>query len=71
MAIKLTVGNLVKLKSDGPWLTVTKDKPEQGSKFVEVAWFDGSSLCSRVLPKDALEAHPSVLEAKTQEPGSK
>lgn len=67
MAIKLTTGNQVKLKSGGPWLTVTKDKPEQGSKFVEVSWFDGSALNTKILPKDALDPHPSLLENKAPE----
>ena len=61
-AVKLVVGDLVKLKSDGPWLTVTKDRPEAGAKFVEASWFAGTQLESQVLPKDALEPHPSVLE---------
>ena len=56
MAIKLIIGDLVKLKSDGPWMTVTKDKPEQGSKFVQASWFDGSALRSEVFHKETLEA---------------
>ncbi len=55
MAIKLITGDLVKLKSGGPWMTVTKDKPEQGSKFVQASWFDASELRSEVFNKDALE----------------
>lgn len=64
MAVKLAIGNLVKLASDGPWTTVVKDKPEAGSKFVEVAWFDGAQLHRELFPKDALIAHPSVEEAQ-------
>ncbi len=56
MALKLIIGDLVKLKSDGPWMTVTKDKPEQGSKFVQASWFDGSALRTEIFHKDALEA---------------
>ena len=62
MSVKLAIGHLVRLKSDGPWMTVTKDRPEAGSKFVEVAWFEGAGLRREVLPKDALEPHPSVAE---------
>lgn len=56
MAVKLVVGSIVRLKSDGPWMTVTKDRPEQGSKFVQASWFDGSSLNHEIFPKEALEA---------------
>lgn len=55
MAVKLEVGVVVRLKSGGPWTTVTKDKLEQGSKFVEVSWFNGSALSQQVFPKLALE----------------
>lgn len=68
MSVKLAVGHLVKLKSGGPWLTVVKDRPEAGSKFVVAAWFDGSVLSQELLPKDALEPHPSVLEAQKSKP---
>lgn len=60
MAIKLIVGNLAKLKSGGPWLTVSKDRLEVGSKFLEMSWFDGSRLERAVMAVDTLEAHPSV-----------
>lgn len=63
MSVKLVIGSLVKLKSDGPWMTVTKDKPEQGSKYLEASWFDGNQLHSKIFHKDALEAHPSAQEA--------
>lgn len=62
MAIKLIVGNLAKLKSGGPWLTVSKDRLEQGSKFLELSWFDGSRLEHAVLAVETLEAHPSVAQ---------
>lgn len=64
-AIKFSLGDVVRLKSGGPWLTVTKDRPEAGSKFVGVSWFDGSHLESDVLPKDALEHDPA---RKAEEP---
>lgn len=67
MSVKLVIGSLVKLKSEGPWMTVTKDKPEQGSKFVEASWFDGNQLHSKIFHKDALDAHPSVQESKKPE----
>lgn len=56
MAQKLVIGDLVKLKSDGPWMTVTNDKHERGSKFVIASWFDGSSLNANTFHKDALDA---------------
>lgn len=56
MAAKLETGSVVRLKSGGPWMTVTKDRPEQGSKFVQTSWFDGSVLSQEIFPKLALEA---------------
>jgi uncharacterized protein YodC (DUF2158 family) len=70
MALKLIVGDLVKLKSGGPWTTVTKDRPEQGSKFVQVSWFDGSALRSEVLPKEALEAKEPREVSKEPKPAA-
>lgn len=55
MAVKLVVGSVARLKSGGPWMTVTKDRTDQGSKFVQVSWFDGSTLSHEIFPKDALE----------------
>lgn len=61
--VKLVVGSVVKLVSGGPWMTVTKDRPEAGSKFIETAWFDGSVLNRELLPKDAVEASPETVAA--------
>jgi uncharacterized protein YodC (DUF2158 family) len=63
MAFKYVVGAVVRLKSGGPFMTVTKDKPEQGSKFLGVAYFDGSTLKDVVLPKDAIEPDEATLKA--------
>lgn len=52
---KLAVGTVVELHSGGPSMTVFKDRPEEGSKFVGVAWFNGTVLAREVLPKDALK----------------
>ena len=60
-AVKLVVGHIVKLKSGGPWMTITKDRPEQGSKFVQASWFDGSALKAELFPKDALELDPASV----------
>jgi uncharacterized protein YodC (DUF2158 family) len=57
--MKFAVGDIVKLKSGGPWMTVVKDRPEAGSKFVVTAWFDGSKLETEQFPKDALEHDPA------------
>ncbi len=59
MALKFAVGDIVRLKSGGPWMTVVKDRPEAGSKFVVTAWFNGSSLETEQFPKDALEHDPA------------
>jgi uncharacterized protein YodC (DUF2158 family) len=59
MARKLVVGDVARLKSGGPWMTVVKDKLEVGSKFVGMAWFDGSALSNEVFPRDALEPDPA------------
>jgi uncharacterized protein YodC (DUF2158 family) len=59
MAHKFVIGDIVRLKSGGPWMTVVKDRTDAGTKFAAVAWFDGSTLNTEVLPKDALEHDPS------------
>lgn len=64
MAAKFTTGDVVRLKSGGPWTTVTKDRPEIGSKFVQVSWFNGSALEAEVLPKEALEHDPARKAAE-------
>lgn len=71
-AVKFSLGDVVRLKSGGPWTTVTKDKPEIGNKFVQVTWFDGSGLENALLPKDALEHDPTrvVPEAKPAAPAA-
>lgn len=61
--IKLVIGSVVRLKAGGPWVTVTKDKPEAGSKFVGVSWFDGTALCEKVFPKEALEPDEATVKA--------
>lgn len=63
MAVKFSIGDIVRLKSGGPWTTVTKDKPEAGSKFVQVSWFEGSALRAEVLPKATLEHDPARMTA--------
>lgn len=64
MARKFGIGDVARLKSGGPWMTVTKDRPEAGSKFVVMSWFDGSKLESEIFPKDALEHDPSRQSAE-------
>ena len=61
--IKLVVGSVVRLKSGGPWMTVTKDKPEAGPKFLGVSWFNGTALEEKVLPKDAVEPDEATVKA--------
>ena len=61
---KYVVGAVVRLKSGGPFMTVTKDKPEQGSKFLGVSYFDGSTLKDNViLPKEAIEPDEATIKA--------
>lgn len=64
--VKFVIGDKVKLKSDGPWMTVTKDKPEAGPKFIHTSWFDGSQLCSHDFPKDAVELDPAVAKLRAE-----
>lgn len=59
MARKLAVGDVARLKSGGPWMTAVKDKLEAGSKFIAMAWFDGSALSNEVFPREALEPDPT------------
>jgi len=68
MAAKFSTGDIVRLKSGGPWTTVTKDKVEAGSKFVQVSWFDGSKLENAVLPKVTLEHDPARMAAEEAKP---
>lgn len=70
MAVKFPVGDVVRLRSGGPWMTVSKDRPEAGSKFVEAVWFDGTALRREVLPKDALEHDPARRMADKKDAGS-
>lgn len=63
MAFKFFIGAVVQLKSGGPLMTVTKDKPEQGSKFVGVSFFDGNTLKHDVLPKEAIEPDEATKKA--------
>lgn len=56
MTFKFAIGAVCELNSGGgPAMTVVKDKPEQGSKFVELAWFNGMALTRDVLPRDAVK----------------
>jgi uncharacterized protein YodC (DUF2158 family) len=55
-SVKLAVGDVVKLKSGGPWLTVTEDKFKAGSKTVACSWFSGDDLRTEVFLREALES---------------
>ena len=70
-SIRFVVGHTAKLKSGGPWMTITKDKPEAGSKFVETSWFDGATLSSQLFQKDALEPSPETVKAAEAAANSK
>ncbi len=70
MAIKFATGDVVRLKSGGPWTTVTKDRPEAGPKFVTVSWFNGTTLENATLPKEALE-HDPARKAAEEKAGEK
>jgi uncharacterized protein YodC (DUF2158 family) len=54
-AVKLVVGDVVRLKSGGPWMTVTDDKFKAGSKTVATSWFSGDDLRTEVFLREALE----------------
>jgi uncharacterized protein YodC (DUF2158 family) len=54
MAFK--VGDVVKLKSGGPLMTVTTTGHHAGGKeVVGCAWFDAAKPCADVFPPDTLE----------------
>lgn len=61
--IKYVVGSVVRLKSGGPWMTVTKDKPEAGSKFIGVSFFEGDKMADKVLPRAAVEPDEATAAA--------
>jgi uncharacterized protein YodC (DUF2158 family) len=63
MAFKYFVGAVVQLKSGGPLMTVTKDKPEAGSKFVGVTFWEGNTLRTEILPKEAIEPDEATKKA--------
>lgn len=63
MAFKFFIGAVAQLKSGGPLMTVTKDKPEAGSKFVGVTFWEGNVLRTEVLPKEALQPDEATLKA--------
>jgi len=62
-AFKFVVGGVVNLKSGGPSMTVTKEKPEAGPKFIGVSYFDGNTLKHDVLPKDAVQPDEATIKA--------
>jgi uncharacterized protein YodC (DUF2158 family) len=62
-AVRLVVGDLVKLKSGGPWMTVTEDKFKAGTKTVACSWFAGDDLRTEVFLKEALEPKNPPPEA--------
>ncbi|MHB0929648.1 MAG: DUF2158 domain-containing protein [Candidatus Nanopelagicales bacterium] len=62
MALKLNLGDVVKLKSGGPWMTVTRDRTEHGNKLIQVSWFDGSELVSTFLAKEVLDLNPAAIK---------
>jgi hypothetical protein len=44
-------------------MTVTKDKPEAGNKFVGVTFWEGNTLRTENLPKDAIEPDEATRKA--------
>lgn len=58
MSTKLVNGDVAELKSGGPKMTVVKEKVPEGSKFVQVAWFNGAILSHETFPREALKGHP-------------
>jgi uncharacterized protein YodC (DUF2158 family) len=55
MAGNLQVGSVVKLKSGGPDMTVTRIENEQGTIFVFCSWFVGTKSEKGHFPPEALE----------------
>lgn len=51
---EFAVGDIVKLKSGGPDMTVNS-VPEAGSKYYSCQWFAGKKLESGRFPEDSLE----------------
>lgn len=49
---RFSVGDVVRLKSGGPKMTVTEDADDN---TVRCMWFDGSTPRSEVFPDDVLE----------------
>lgn len=55
MANKFAVGDIVKLKSGGPEMTV-RTLPDPPRKYYDCQWFAGKKLESGTFPEDSLEA---------------
>ncbi|MFC7378256.1 DUF2158 domain-containing protein [Brevundimonas sp. GCM10030266] len=58
MADQIEAGDIVKLKSDGPWMTVTKVGAISGIQNAWVAWFTGDEPKSDHFPLSALTKKP-------------
>jgi len=49
-------GDVVRLKSGGPAMTVERVKDKQGIKSIRCSWFDGSKKMDALFHPDALMA---------------
>jgi uncharacterized protein YodC (DUF2158 family) len=54
MANKFVIGNIVKLKSGGPGMTV-RTVPDMAKGYYDCQWFAGKKLESGRFPEDSLE----------------
>lgn len=60
MADQVSLGSIVRLKSDGPWMTVTKTYQVNGTPYVNVAWFLGEEPRESNFPIAALDIKPKA-----------
>lgn len=60
---ELDLGSLVRLKSGGPLMTVTK-MPSGANDDVRCSWFDENTACFGGWPREALETVPAKAQVK-------
>jgi uncharacterized protein YodC (DUF2158 family) len=71
MAGDYKVGDIVRLKSGGPKMTINKLEDWQGTQQANCEWFDGTKPMQNMFPLTSLEHYvaPGRTQAGGREPG--